>query len=80
MEYITLFNGDKIEKNFFEARVKELKKEIWELKGISELEIEHVNCELTFANISSSTCSFYYESNINSIITQEAYQNYIKDN
>jgi hypothetical protein len=79
MEYITLFNGDKIEKNFFEARLKELKNEVWKLKNISELGSEHINCELTFSTISPLTCDCYYESNNYSMITKEAYQNYIKE-
>lgn len=79
MEYITIFNGDKVEKSFFEQRLKELLTEKWSLKKISELTTNHIDCDLTFATISPETATHYYESDNNSCITVEAYKHYINN-
>ena len=73
LEYIVLYTGGMIEKSFFETRLRELRQEEWSLKDISELNTDHIDCDLTFATISAKTCKQYYESNKNSCITVEAY-------
>lgn len=79
MDYIKLDDGSKINKKFFEERLEELKLERWELKRISELEIDHVNCELTFETISQLKSKDYYESDKGSIISTRAYKKYFKE-
>lgn len=79
MEYKKLDDGGEIDKSFFEERLKELKQEKWELKAISELGTDHVNCELTFETISPKKFESYYESDQGSIVSVKAYEKYIKE-
>ena len=79
MDYMKLDDGREIDKNFFEERLKELKQEKWELKDISQLGVDHVNCELTFETISQSQSKNYYESDKGSIISIKAYEKYLKE-
>lgn len=78
MGYIYLDDGSKIDKNFFEARLKELKEEKWFIKEISELGMDHVHCELTFETISAKNYDQFYESDKGSIVSVKAYEKYLK--
>ena len=78
MDYMKLNDGSEIDKTFFKERLEELKQEKWELKDVSKLGTDHVNCELTFETISPLTSLNYYESNQGSIVSIKAYEKYIE--
>lgn len=78
MEYINLFNGEKIDKKYFEETLSELLNENWSLRPISELPTDHVNCLLSFITISKNTTEQFYESDKHNIVSVEAYNQYIK--
>lgn len=80
MEKIKLFNGEYVNKKYFESSLNELLPEDWVLKPITELQWEYVNCQLTFETISKKYSDDYYGSNNNNIISFRAYNEYIKPN
>lgn len=78
MEKIKLFNGELIDRSYFEDTLNDLVQESWSLKPISELVHEHVNCLLSMETISKRTTDFFYESNRNNIVSIKAYKEYIE--
>ncbi len=77
MDKMKLFNGELIDKRYFEDTLKDLVQESWSLKPISELLEEHVNCLLSMETISKKTTDAFYESNKNNIVSVKAYKEYI---
>jgi hypothetical protein len=76
-EYLILYNGGKIKKDFFENRLAELLEENWTKKPIAELNTDHILCVLTFDTISPKVDAYYYESNKGSAISVKAFETYI---
>jgi len=62
MDKVKLYNGNYIDKRYFDNTLGELIKEKWIRKGISELGYDHVNCMLSFETISNNTKKYFYES------------------
>jgi hypothetical protein len=78
MDKIQLYTGEYIDRKYFEDTLAELIKENWKKKNISQLNFDHVNCLLSFETISTKTAKCFYESNMGNIITEQAYEKYLK--
>jgi hypothetical protein len=73
-----LYNGEYVDKEYFDNTLNDLVKEEWIKKNMSELAWDHINCLLSFETISKQTSEYYYESNKNNILSEAAYNEYIK--
>jgi hypothetical protein len=78
MSKVKLYNGEYIDRAYFENTLNDLLKETWSKKAISELPIDHVNCILSMETVSKKTASHYYESDMNNIVSEGSYNNYLK--
>jgi hypothetical protein len=77
MNKIRLYNGEYVDKKYFDDTLSDLIHEKWEKKDISELGEDHVLCLLSFETISDKTSKYFYESNNGNIVCENSYNEYL---